>query len=145
MAHGRRRAQRDSNEVANPIIDPLEVAAPSLMPSPITLSPADIIGITDNRLFNPEGAFSAPSFIGGSIVDSVPGSNPASVIPVGDVGHNAPGRLPGVTRFGFVDPQRVTECHRRQTRREVLFARKRTGKGGRARHRRRTPWSDVRC
>lgn len=44
----------------------------------------------------------------------------------------------------FSDPRRVMVCLRRKTRREVLFAKSKTGKGARSR-KRRNQWSNVRC
>lgn len=45
----------------------------------------------------------------------------------------------------FRAPQNVNECVRRSTRKEVLFALKRTGKGSKAPRRRRGRFSNVRC
>lgn len=47
--------------------------------------------------------------------------------------------------FRFNAPQKVAVCVRRKTRREVLFALKRTGKGSRRRRRRRNYYSEVSC
>lgn len=47
--------------------------------------------------------------------------------------------------IGFKQPNRVLLCQRRHQRREVLHALQRTGKGSRARTRRRSYWSDVSC
>lgn len=47
--------------------------------------------------------------------------------------------------IAFAKPTGVAVCVRRKTRREVLFAKNRTGKGARAFRRRRNHWSDVRC
>lgn len=44
----------------------------------------------------------------------------------------------------FEDPRRVMICVRRKSRREVLFAIRKTGKGARSR-KRRNEWSNVRC
>lgn len=44
----------------------------------------------------------------------------------------------------FAVPREVAVCVRRKQRREVLFAKRRTGKGARAR-RRRNAWSDISC
>lgn len=46
-------------------------------------------------------------------------------------------------RVAFSDPRKVIICHRRKSRREVLFA---FGKGGGGKKKpRRSPWSDVSC
>lgn len=52
------------------------------------------------------------------------------------------GTLPATVAFS--QPKQVTVCIRRKTRREVLFAKKRTGKGSSA-PRTRSQWSDVKC
>lgn len=49
------------------------------------------------------------------------------------------------TRIRFSDPKRVAICVRRHTRREVLFALKKTGKGARAHKRKWNENSEVRC
>lgn len=53
------------------------------------------------------------------------------------------------TPFGytqhFAAPQSVVMCVRRKQRREVIHALNLTGKGAKARSRRRTSWSDVKC
>lgn len=45
----------------------------------------------------------------------------------------------------FESPLRVVTCARRKMRRQVLFAKRRTGKGAKARRHKRNQWSDVRC
>lgn len=52
------------------------------------------------------------------------------------------GTLP--VQVAFSQPKQVTVCIRRKTRREVLFAKKRTGKGAQSR-RTLNQWSDVKC
>lgn len=142
MARGRRSRQRDAIDVSNP---DNEVAAVSTITTPITLSPTDVIGTTDNRMFNPEGDLTSPSFFGGSYVDSDPGLNPGSIVPVSDLRSGSVQVGTSVPQFGFVDPRRVTECNRRKERREVMFALRKRKKGSGARRRRRTRYSDIRC
>lgn len=48
-------------------------------------------------------------------------------------------------RLAFRVPRDTFICVRRKQRREVLFARRRTGKGARASVRHRSDYSDVRC
>lgn len=48
-------------------------------------------------------------------------------------------------RVGFHMPWQVVICVRRKRRKEVLFAKRKTGAGARARVRRRNEYSDVRC
>lgn len=47
--------------------------------------------------------------------------------------------------FRFARPRQLPLCERRQRRKEVLFAKRLTGKGSRARIRRRTEFSNVSC
>lgn len=54
------------------------------------------------------------------------------------------GRFPP-TGLSFSVPRDVAVCVRRKTRREVIFAFKKAGKGSRARKRRRNAFSDKRC
>lgn len=58
------------------------------------------------------------------------------------VGNRRMGHLP--TNVAFSQPAKVSVCIRRKARREVLFAKNRTGKGARSR-RTRSYWSDVKC
>lgn len=57
-------------------------------------------------------------------------------------GNSRAARLPH--RLAFSQPAQVAVCVRRKARREVLFAKRKTGKGRNA-TRRRTPWSDIKC
>lgn len=47
--------------------------------------------------------------------------------------------------LAFPSPKNVGVCVRRKTRREVLFAQKKTGHGSRSKRRRRSESSSVRC
>jgi len=56
-------------------------------------------------------------------------------------------RLPSsfpALRLGFAVPEKVVRCVRRKQRREVIFAKRRTGAGARSR-RSRDMWSNVSC
>lgn len=54
--------------------------------------------------------------------------------------------LPNTHTIGFSDPARVSICHRRSQRKEVLHALRKTGKGSTSRlPRRKNHWSDVQC
>lgn len=48
-------------------------------------------------------------------------------------------------RIGFADPDRVLVCVRRRKRREVLFAKRKTGRGVKKRHPRFTELSKISC
>lgn len=124
---GRRKRRSDSSEerdnstIANNQL--LRHTLYSLLPS-----------IEDRRLYSPERA---PRARGLSKLASQVALAPAK--PVRSKGHY----VPDVFRFNM--PNKVAICVRRQKRREVLFALKRTGKGSRVRKRRRNDYSDVSC
>lgn len=142
MARGSRRRERDATDVSNPIDD--VALAPSTMPSPIALSPADIIGSIDRREFNPLGSLVDPAFFGGSYVDGITPAGSIAPVALTKQERGTVGNVYG-ERAGFVHPERIRECVRRKERREVMFALKKRRKGSGARRRRRTVWSDVRC
>lgn len=54
----------------------------------------------------------------------------------------APSRVP--YQIAFSAPAETLVCIRRKRRKEVLFAKRKTGKGGQRRPRR-TPWSKIKC
>jgi hypothetical protein len=58
------------------------------------------------------------------------------------VGNRRISSLPA--QVAFSQPKQVSVCIRRKTRREVLFAKQRTGRGAKSR-RTRNQWSDVKC
>lgn len=47
--------------------------------------------------------------------------------------------------LSFAAPDKVVLCVRRKRRKQVLFAKKKTGKGSRAKKRRRNYWSSISC
>jgi len=103
-------------------------AAPAIFPSASSLRPYTLIepwGVeSDGRFHNPTRRSAKPS----------------SLI-------NAATRLhqTATHAVGFAQPDRTAICVRRRVRKEVLFARNRTGSGGRSKHRRRNFWSKVKC
>jgi len=52
---------------------------------------------------------------------------------------------PSGNRIAFADPQFVGLCVRRKTRKQVLFALNKTGKGSKSKRRRRSIWSEYSC
>lgn len=95
-----------------------------------TITPPDLLrSIEDRRTFYPERATRPASSF----------SRPRHRLEVSP-GYNI---LPFGVRFE--EPRKVLVCVRRKQRREVLFAMKRTGKGGGKRRHKRGPYSDVRC
>lgn len=94
--------------------------------------PVPLIEVEDLRRFHPTPLF-RPSM---SIVQAKPSI---------DV---KPSRLvrtaPLSARAAFDEPHKVVVCVRRKVRREVLFAKRKTGRGARS-PKRRNLWSDVKC
>lgn len=83
-----------------------------------------IAGLLDRRRFRPDRA-SAPT-------------------PATRRGHTRLVNV-GTHRVGFAVPAKVAICAKRKIRREVLHAKRRTGKGAMKRNRRRNYWSDITC
>lgn len=81
----------------------------------------------DRRYYHPLGAFAPPA---------------ASPVAARRLVDRSPWRSP--SRLSFAVPHNVALCVRRGERREVLFAKKLTGRGARAR-KRRNLWSVVKC
>ncbi|UOF79228.1 hypothetical protein [Microviridae sp.] len=96
-----------------------------------TIRPANLLqAIEDRREFHPErAARPARSFSRSVHTLAAPAGRP--------------GRVPvGVT---FENPTKVLVCVRRKSRREVLFAMGRTGRGSARGRRRRSEYSDIQC
>lgn len=124
-----RSGQRDVSLVASP-----PAARPNLVrPAPL---------VSDRRLYHPDG-YKAPVYAPvrtyKRIVEHVVQRPRHSVVRK----KNAVWARP--TRFAFQVPKKVELCVRREKRRQVLFAMRRTGKGSRARRRRRNYWTGVSC
>lgn len=133
-------AERDNNSITsspsllgNSILDDLLRRYPS---------PTSVLTLDDRRTFHPDGFF-RPA------VSSVRGDRSVVERQFGPqfIGH----RINNNTKpsrsfyaFGFKVPERVAVCVRRKSRREVLFAKRHTGRGARSR-KRFNYWSDVRC
>lgn len=112
--------ERDNSTIANNKL--LQYTLYSLLPE-----------IEDRRLYRPERA---PRAHGLSKLASRIELAPAK--PVRSKGHYTP------DVFRFTSPKKVAICVRRQRRREVLFALRKTGKGSRSK-RRRNDHSDISC
>lgn len=84
--------------------------------------------------------------------DFEPGTRPArlfsgSIATVGfvpNVNKKSQGRSRVPYQIAFTAPSETLVCVRRRRRKEVLFAKKKTGKGGQRRPRR-SKWSDYKC
>lgn len=95
---------------------------------PLSFIDADVLGVEDRRLFDPEAVRPAR----GVTISS------AKVVE-----RSSDSRVGG---FSFGDPSLVAICARRARRREVLHALRRTGRGGgRKRRPRRNLYSSISC
>lgn len=129
MAKGKskNRSGRDTSVIAN-----LRLHRPTVTPASMVFS-----DIEDRRYFHPEQGFRpALSFSG----------KPHRIVVADPVRTVAPGKSIKVYKqtrgtLTFAAPKKVLICHRRKTRREVLFA-KRLGRGGRGR---RNWYSSISC
>lgn len=148
MAKGRKRDKREDN---SPSLTPslLRPTAPLVSPVP---SPSQTIlrEIEDRRTYHPLGEFRPARFRTGG----------PSRITVKDRPYNG--------RYKYADPHRTSKnihlnsgtkapvsfvapdgtllCIRRKQRKEVLFAKRKAGRGGSHRRRyRRTPYSSIKC
>lgn len=128
MGRGRpsRGRQRDTSDIASSEL----LAPPELNLKPIRLLPSPIESVLDQvqdtRRYSPDRVASAFTVFG----------TPAPHRKV--VGKN-------FARIGFDTPATAIVCVRRKKRREVLFAKRRRGKGSGARRRRMTEWSKFKC
>lgn len=91
-----------------------------------------ILQLEDRRLFEPVDTFPRALF-----------HRSARLVPSINTNVKRSNHVP--TGISFNVPEEVSLCVRRKQRREVLFAKRRTGKGARARRRRRGPFSSVSC
>lgn len=150
MARRRRKRRDDSRER-----DASPIARRSLRPSTIVVRSfvePDLSFVEDRRRFDPEGDYaparSASRRDQARILDSL-------TSPIPDPGRA--GQLRSIARpkrsasffnsrsvFQFAVPRKVALCVRRKRRKEVLFAKRRTGKGART-PKRRNYWSEISC
>lgn len=140
MARNRRKNthtdERDTSDIASEPLQKLlrpqiQHTAPVVHPSPTKILKNTLRQIEDRRTYHPQGA-QRPA-------RSLERSQHRLVIPQKK---NAP-RLSN--RVQFDAPKRVLICIRRKIRKEVLFAKRKTGKGARARRHRRNYFSEVTC
>lgn len=99
--------------------------------------------LDDRRLFHPE-PFRAPVLF--------TTTRPARIVAARNTNHGRKFRTDNVSRAKllspagvvFDEPRSVTVCVRRKARREVLFAKRKTGRGARS-PKTRNFWSNVKC
>lgn len=142
-----RQVQRDDYYIASSLLD-----EPAYRPVRRAVEPSvTLLDIEDRRRWDPEGEYRpARSLLGPASVIEVTGGVGAGgrVARSRSAPRGRPYRSPFYDfppgRMQFDVPRRVAVCVRRKQRREVLFAKRRTGKGSRA-PRTRDYWSDVSC
>lgn len=123
---------------------PVLLPSPSLPPFPVFTD--DLLPVEDRRSFHFDKPYQPP------LMDD---ARPARVV-LQDRPKNRNRVKPGAYRFGakvrsqtkaiqtFAEPERVVVCIRRQRRKEVLFAKRKAGRGG-MRPPRRTWLSNISC
>lgn len=134
MARKRPSGRRDISPVTNAyrwsVPDPIDYALPTPFPS---VSRAYLSDIAADRTSDP--------------FPDRPRSSRRQDVPLVSKkpSRKVPRRLSHAYELNFEAPRYVVQCVRRKNRREVLFAKKKTGKGSKAKIRRRNAWSSVRC
>lgn len=125
----RRRSQSVPWVVSPSSADPRPLARARRFDAVMRLR-AMVTALEDRRFFNPLGPARAPISLGPQrrFRPAVTYSSSPGVIPIG---------------IGFARPNTVGICVRRKVRREVLFAKNKSG--GRHRRPRRNYWSSVKC
>ena len=141
MARKRRNqnhsGERDTSEIASEPLQKLLRPSPIIKNTPIAaFSPTKILtntlrDIEDRRTFHPEGQ-KRPA-------RSLNRSQHRLVLPDKKTSPSLPHRVQ------FDAPKKVLICIRRKQRKEVLFAKRKTGKGARARRHRRSYFSEITC
>lgn len=133
MAKGRGRGSSSDAHVSTPSL------TPRVAQSFVNLTPLStyLSMIEDRRTWHPDGPTRAAR--------SIPGGSPSQVVI-----KKAPAKfkrpysyVPTDTRFAV--PEKTIVCIRRQRRKEVLFAKKKTGRGRGRKNPKRSYWSAISC
>lgn len=139
---GRRSGRQ--REVSTPSLTTLlSVPAPRVTSTPLLSPLSDRIAdplLSDRRAFHPLQDYAPAAFH--------TGATPRIGLKDKSYGRKAPSfgfsQTKAIQAFG--SPKAVDLCVRRHRRREVLFAKKHAGRGGKRRHPRRTNWfSAIKC
>lgn len=131
MAKGRGSSGRSSG-VTHQTPSDLSVLLRPIQPLPRLIQEPVIQPLTevqDFRLHHPSPAWSQPA-------KTVKGTRST-------IGANT--LSPKLTGIRFNNPKEVLICVRRKSRREVLFAKRKTRKGAGARRHKRNRWSEIQC
>lgn len=144
------RVQRDDYSITRSrLLDGNALGFTYRYPEPSTVS---LLDIEDRRRWDPEGDYRpARSLVGPASVIEVtrsvgagPGASRKAKSPARGFRYRSPFYDFPAGKMEFRSPERVIKCVRRGERREVLFAKRKTGKGSKA-PRTRDYWSDVSC
>lgn len=130
MAKGKGNGPRDVQNIANRRLLALNV--PQIQTPRIRLTP-DLRLVEDRRTWHPDGPTYRP-------VRAINSQRPR-LKPVAFSSPKLKNLIP--TALGFEVPKKVAICVRRKQRKEVLFAKQKTGRGS-ARPKR-NQWSDIKC
>lgn len=123
--------------------DTFDIANLSL---PRTLSPSTLLSdIEDNRQYHPEGADRSPRLLSGNNYSiSVGDRSTRSSLKKSLYGPFIASQTKA--KIIFSEPDRTLVCLRRKQRKEILHAKRKTGRGGRPKRSPRRNWkSDIAC
>lgn len=121
--------ERDDDPIASLLLEG-PVPTPALTPQTWRTGVTNVLAdLEDLRTFHPEPVYRDPLSTSGL---------PATTK------QTPPRKRTLMTQTTFDAPREVAICVRRKQRREVIFAKRKTGKGARAR-RHRNFWSNVKC
>lgn len=150
MARRRRQSStRRSDETFDFSSDPpllRQLSKPTIRLSPVVetivrhTAPTALRDIEDRRTYHPQGKQRPARSIDKPTHRLVMPVHPKA--PAQNKRTQAP-RMPHTVQFAA--PKKVLVCIRRKTRKEVLHALNKTGKGARARHRRQSEYTTIRC
>lgn len=135
MAHRRRR--RDTREPDHTPRDITTIASlPPLRPLKLLPIPVrrEVLAIGDRRQYHPERRLRPPVSVQRHHRRLLEQPRPRTL-----------GALQPFAKMKFAVPKGVAVCVRRKQRKEVLFAKRRAGKGGPKRKPRFNEWSRVKC
>lgn len=133
MARRGNRRQRDTNDIATPVLDRPEVRQFTSLEDLLSLIPERSLlqEVEDRREYHP-----ARHPVDGP---------PTRALRLEDARLTTAFTDSGRAQRSFLNPSRVPVCERRSRRREVLFAKRYTGAGARKRRRRYNANSFVKC
>lgn len=146
MAKARNRGTRPAPQSQQADRDePLPSLAPLALPSMPPRSVRDLLAVEDRRTFTPDPLYRHPRMTSSRPARLTLPPAPAAkqVRPGARLRAPSPYALNSLHRLEFAAPKHTLICVRRKTRREVLHALKRTGRGPSRKSR--NAWSNINC